>query len=102
MGVFKISENSEEMLVGHAPMEISSLLYHFFNKDADNFIRARLTGKRMREVGLVVPATYEAYSKNQKDAIIFDQELAKRRETCSTLNLKQKQFFVLFHFLIFA
>ena len=90
MGVFKISENSEEMLVGHAPMEISSLLSHFFNKDADNFIRARVIGKRMREVGLVVPATYEAYSKNQKDAIIFDQEIAKRREKCSTLNLKHK------------
>ena len=44
----------------------------------------------MREVGLVVPATYEAYSKNQKNAIIFDQELAKRRGKFSTLNLKHK------------
>ena len=56
--------------------DISSMLYHFLNKDADNFIWARVTDKRMREIGLVVPAIYGAYSKNQKDAIIFDRELA--------------------------
>ena len=78
------------MLVGNAPTEITSLLYYFKNSDPNNFILARVTGKRRREVDLVVPASYEVYSRNQKDVMIFDRELAKRKELFYTLDLKHR------------
>ena len=44
IGVFK------DLLVGHVPIKISSLRYHFLNNNEHN------TGKRNQEAGLVVPA----------------------------------------------
>ena len=44
----------------------------------------------MREVGLVVPATFEAYAKDRKVAITLDKELAKRKAMFTTLGIKHK------------
>ena len=78
--VVKVEDNGTELLMGHVPIEISSFLYHFLKKDTSNCIRANVTGKRMREIGLVVPASFEAYTKSIKDAITLDKEMAKRKE----------------------
>ena len=51
-----LSDNN--VLVGHVPIEISSLCYHFLHEFPGNNIDAVITGKRHREVGLVVPAKY--------------------------------------------
>ena len=45
----------------------------------------------MREIWLVVPASFEAYTKSKKDAITLDKEMAKRKEMFSTLDIKHKQ-----------
>ena len=45
----------------------------------------------MREIGLVVPASFVAYTKSKKDAITLDKEMVKRKEMFSTLDVKHKQ-----------
>ena len=46
------------LLVGHLPIEISSLSYHFLKKSSKNKIIVKITGKREREIGSVVPANF--------------------------------------------
>ena len=41
----------KDLLVGHIPIEFSSLCYHFINQDPGNKIKALITGKRHREIG---------------------------------------------------
>ena len=88
MGIFKTNQD-EECLVGHVPIEVSSLLYHFLQEDKGNSIKVKVIGKRTREVGLVIPATFIAYTENKRTAEIFDTELAKRRKmfTFEDLNI---------------
>ena len=50
----------EGNLIGHIPVEISSLMYHFLDESTENCIEAVVIGKRKREIGLVVPAKYIA------------------------------------------
>ena len=45
-----------DLFVGHIPIEISSLCFHFISQDPGNKIKALITGKRQREIGLIVPA----------------------------------------------
>ena len=54
--------------------------FHFLQKDESNFIRAKTTGKRMRE----------AYEKDRKVAITLDKELAKRKAMFTTLGINHK------------
>ena len=57
---FAISVYKDEkcsLLVGHLPIEISSLSYHFLKKSSENKIIVKITGEREREIGLVVPET---------------------------------------------
>ena len=42
-----------DLLLGHIPLEISSLCFHFINQNPGNKIKALITGKRQREIGLV-------------------------------------------------
>ena len=90
IGVYKDADK-EKLLVGHLPAEISSLCYHFLAQNADNEINAEITGKRRREVGLVVPAKLSFETNNRKCAEILEEELLKRREKFSTLELKFKK-----------
>ena len=57
VGLYK-EENDQKLLVSHIPIEISSLCYHFLKKSKKNNLNAVITGKRQREVGLVVPVKY--------------------------------------------
>ena len=67
-------------LVGHALVEFSNLLYHFLQASAESCINVEVTGKRKREVGLVVPAKYNAFTRNKKIAKVLTAELAKRKK----------------------
>ena len=56
----------QKELVGHVPVELSSLIYHFLNASSENRMTFEVTGKRKREVGLVVPAKFNALTKDKK------------------------------------
>ena len=76
-------------MVGHAPVEFSSLLYHFLQASAENCINVEVIGKRKREVGLVVPAKYNTFTRNKKMTMVLDEELAKHKKLYkSCLELK--------------
>ena len=53
IGVYLIS-NQEETLAGHVSIELSRLLKNFIEANVENKLCAQVTGKRKREVGLVV------------------------------------------------
>ena len=54
------SDDCTYTLVGHIPVELSSLLKSLFNNEDPNEITAIVTGSRKRENGLVVPCLYLA------------------------------------------
>lgn len=98
IGVFKSKEEENKMstsddleLVGHVPIEISSLLNYFLKADQDNKIHVKVTGARKREVGLIVPGKYSARTKNPRTARILDEQLQKKKEKFPTLELKHKK-----------
>ena len=76
MGIFKTNQD-EECLVGHVPIEMSSLLYHFLWEDKSNSIKLKIVSKRKREVGLAIPATFIARTENKRITEAFDTELVK-------------------------
>ena len=76
IGVYK-DENCN-LLVRHLPIEISSLSYHFLKKSPENKIIVKITGKREREIGLVVPANFVYIIKDKNCSVILEAELEKR------------------------
>ena len=58
IGVYKKKRDDWPGEVGHAPIELSKLLSQFLGSDTNDFIEIQVTGKRYREIGLVVPVTY--------------------------------------------
>ena len=52
--------NSNKILAGHIPIELSCLLNNFLCANTDNNLFAKVTGKRKREIGLVVPERFSA------------------------------------------
>ena len=85
---FAISVYKGDLLVGHVPTEISSLCYHFLNNKEQNTFSAIITGKRNREVDLVVPAKLFFQTKGRKFAETLETELAKRKNLFPTVTLK--------------
>ena len=81
-------------LIGYAPLELSSLLYHFLNSDQKNFIRATVTGKRKREIGLVVSAKYDCYTKDKRTFSVLDEEIKKRKTKYKTLEIHHQKKYV--------
>ena len=77
IGTYKKNEEGMEELVGHVPIELSSLLYHFLSEGPDNHLAIEVTGKRKREVGLVVPAKFTALTKDKRVAMVLDEEKEK-------------------------
>lgn len=82
LGVFKrVSESDNEKLVGHIPIELSQLLYHFLNTGENgNKLTAAVVGKRKREIGLIVPAKFTATTKHKKFAEILLKNLEEKKE----------------------
>ena len=89
IGVFK--SDDPETLVGHLPIEISCLLTYFLEASPENKLNVIVTGKRKREVGLVVPAKYAAPTKSKTFAIVLTESYRKTKENIQTLNLKLLQ-----------
>ena len=78
VGLFKTPSRGEnETLVGHVPIETSSLIDYFLKANKSNSISAQVIGKRKREVGLVVPARFTACTANRRRAQILESELNK-------------------------
>ena len=70
---------------------LNFLLYHILQESAENCINVEVIGKRKREVGLAVPAKYNAVTGNKKIAMVLDEELAKRKKLYkSYLELKHQ------------
>ena len=57
--------------------KISSLLYHFLQEDKNNSIKVKVIGKRKREIGLPMPATFIPHTENKRTAEILNTELGK-------------------------
>ena len=79
LGVHK----AEGTLAGHLPIELPRVLDYFLQQNEDNFIDVQVTGKRKREVGLVVPVRYTAHTRDRETAVILEAELKKRKELFS-------------------
>ena len=77
IGVFKTGD--PETLVGHLTIELSCLLKYFLEASPENNLIAVVTGKRKREVGLVVPAKYVALTKNKTFANNLLEKLTEKK-----------------------
>lgn len=86
IGIFK-EKDGETELVGHAPIELSSLLHHFLNADPNNFINVTVMSKRKREIGLVVPGKFDCFTKSKRISCVLDEQLHQRKDTYKTLEL---------------
>ena len=62
VGVFK----NDSTLVGHIPIELSCLIDYFMKTAEENFVSALVVGPQKREVGLVVPAKFSAFTKDKR------------------------------------
>lgn len=81
IGVYRaVGKTEERMLVGHVPIELSSLVNNFLKANESNKVVAKVSGKRKREVGLVVPAKFTALTKEHRLAKILDDELSTRKD----------------------
>ena len=86
IGAYKDEKCS--LLVGHLPIEISSLSYLFLKNPSENKIIVKITGKREREIGLVVPANFVYIAKDKNCSIILKAKLEKRKTLFQDLKLK--------------
>ena len=66
VGIYKKNDDGAKELVGHAPVDFLSLLYHFLQVSAENCINVEVIGKRKREAGLVVPAKCNAFTRTKR------------------------------------
>ena len=61
------------------PIEISQLLNYFLTtREDENYVEAGALGKRKKEIGLVVPAKYEATTKDKRFANILREKLEEK------------------------
>ena len=65
-------------LASHIPIELSGLLNNFLGAKPDNKLFAKVTGKRKREIGLVVPAKFSAVTMELRIAEILETELSSK------------------------
>ena len=67
-------------LIGHTPIEASSLIYYLLNESTENVIERMGFGKRMQEVGLVAPLEYTVVTTDNMATMILLSELRKNKE----------------------
>ena len=78
LGAYKKVEGAD-VLVGHVPIELSSLLLFFLAAgDKKNLLKAEVVGKRKREIGLVVPVKYKALTSDVKCATVLSEKLNEK------------------------
>ena len=85
---------ADETLVGHVPIELSSLLHFFLEADEQNRLICQVIGKRKRKVGLVIPAKFFAFSKKNRSAETLGREMKKRKELLTDFELTYEPEFV--------
>jgi hypothetical protein len=76
-----------ETLIGHVPIEISQLMYHFLEAHPDNRLMVKINGKRRKEVGLVLPAKYMMYTANKEIAEVLNSQLIKLKNSNSKIQI---------------
>lgn len=69
---------NSKTLAGHVPIELSRLLNNFLGANPDNKLFAKVTGKRKREIGLVVPAKFSAVTTELRIAEVLERELSSK------------------------
>ena len=91
VGIFKLSNKErKKTLVGHIPVELSSLIDYFLKIEETNRVIAEVTGKRKREVGLVVPAKFTVSTMNRRFAHVLNPELNSKKEKYAHFELFYK------------
>ena len=76
----KVEEPDEKLkLVGHVPIECSSILDYFLKADILNKLIATVEGKRKCEIGLVVPGKFICCTKKLRQANILYRELMGKK-----------------------
>ena len=75
VGVFK-----DDVLVGHVPIEVSRIISYFLQTNETNTVQVEVTGKRKRELGLIVPGKYHARTENERIAKTLGKELQMIKE----------------------
>ena len=88
---YAVGPYKKDILVGHIPIEISSLCVHFINQNPGNKIKPLTSGKRRREIALVVPAKLIFITNNKRFSEVLENELIKRKNKFPTLTLKFKK-----------
>ena len=81
----------EKLLVGHLPIELSKLI-NFFIDIENNHVHAVVTGKRIREVGLSVPAKFHCFTSSKRQANVLHDELLQQKPKYSFLSLVVEEF----------
>ena len=69
-----------DKLIGHVPWELSKLVHQFITKEG-NKLMLWVTGKRKREVGLVLPAKYVIVTSRKEHVIVFSEKLCKIKDS---------------------
>ena len=75
VGVFK-----EVILVGHVPVEVSRITSYFLQANGTNEVKVEVTGKRKREIGLIVPGKYYARTETKRIAKILGEQQQRIKE----------------------
>ena len=92
IGVYKIKAETEDLLVGHIPCEISKMIYCFLKTDKFNSVIVIVTGKRKREMGLVVLARFKCTAKKKTFSKILHKEPMKKKNRYSYFELNVVDF----------
>lgn len=70
--------NSKKTLAGHVPIELSRSLNNFLRANTENNLFAKVTGKRKREIGPVIPAKFLAVTTELRTAEVLERELSSK------------------------
>ena len=71
------AKDEKKHLVGYVPMELSKLLDYFLMASNESKLIVTASGKRKREVYLIVPGTYQTMTNDFGQAKISNDELEK-------------------------
>ena len=74
-------------LVGRVLIELSRLIDYFVKSKEGNFLAAMVAGPRKREVGLVVPANFSAFTDDLRVATVLSAEILKVKKKYSHFEL---------------
>ena len=66
--------NSKKTLGRHVPIELSRILNNFLRANTENNLFVKVTAKRKRETGLVVPARFSAVTTELRIAEVLERE----------------------------